>query len=56
MANLIEESIAKVFNISSHHKLIEEINIGVAIKFYEEDPNKDLEIMNNAWILKPKPH
>lgn len=56
MENLTEESIAKVFNIASHYKLIEEINIREAINFYDEDPNRDLEIMNNSWILKPKPH
>lgn len=56
MENLTKESIAEFFNISPHHNLIKEINIGEAIKFYEEDPNRALEIVNNAWILKPKPH
>lgn len=56
MENLTEESIAKVFNIASHHKLIEEINVRDFTKFYEEDSNRALQIMNNAWILKRKPH
>lgn len=48
MVNLTKESIAKKFNIALHHHLIEEINIGEATKFYDEDHNRSLEIMNNS--------